>query len=75
MNEVKLLTYRQYASGWTTRLLFPAEVGILLLATACKLALGSTQLPIQCVPVALFLEVKRPGREADHSLTFIQWRG
>jgi len=29
--------------------------------------LGPTQPPIQWVPGALFLEVKRPGREADHS--------
>jgi hypothetical protein len=30
-------------------------------------ALGPTQLPIQWVPAALSPEVKRPGREADHS--------
>jgi hypothetical protein len=30
-------------------------------------ALGPTQLPIQWVPGALSLWVKRPGREADHS--------
>jgi hypothetical protein len=30
-------------------------------------ALGSTQPPIQCVPGAVSPEVKRPGREADHS--------
>jgi hypothetical protein len=30
-------------------------------------ALGPTQSPIQWVPGALSLEVKRPGREADHS--------
>jgi hypothetical protein len=29
--------------------------------------LGSTQLPIQCVPGALFPGVKQQGREADHS--------
>jgi hypothetical protein len=29
--------------------------------------LGPTQPPIQCVPEALYLEVKRPGREASHS--------
>jgi hypothetical protein len=32
------------------------------------MALGPTQLPIQWVPEALSLGVKRPGREADHSL-------
>jgi hypothetical protein len=31
------------------------------------MALGLTQPPIQWVPGALSLEVKRPGREADHS--------
>jgi hypothetical protein len=31
-------------------------------------ALGPTQPPIQWVPGALFLGVKRPGRETDHSL-------
>jgi hypothetical protein len=31
-------------------------------------ALGSTQSPIQWVPGILSLGVKRPGREADHSL-------
>jgi hypothetical protein len=30
-------------------------------------AVGSTQTPMQRVPGALSLEVKRPGREADHS--------
>jgi hypothetical protein len=32
-----------------------------------RLALGPTQLHIQWVAGALFLGVKRPGREADHS--------
>jgi hypothetical protein len=32
------------------------------------LALGSTQPPIQWVPVTLFLMVKQQGHEADHSL-------
>jgi hypothetical protein len=30
-------------------------------------ALGSTQPPIQLVPVALCPEVKRPGRKTDHT--------
>jgi hypothetical protein len=38
---------------------------IFLLTTASKPALGPTQLPIQWVPGALSLGVKRPGREAD----------
>jgi hypothetical protein len=38
-----------------------------LFVTASRLALGSTQLPIQWVPRILSLLVKRPVREADHS--------
>jgi hypothetical protein len=42
-------------------------LGIFLFATASKTALGPTQPPIQWVPGALSLGVKRSGREADHS--------
>jgi hypothetical protein len=35
--------------------------------TVSRTALGPTQPPIQWVPGALSLGVKRPGREADHS--------
>jgi hypothetical protein len=42
-------------------------VGIFLFTTASRTALGPTQPPIQWVLGALSLEVKRPGREADHS--------
>jgi hypothetical protein len=38
-----------------------------LFATASRPALGPTQPPIQWVPGAFTLRVKRPGREADHS--------
>jgi hypothetical protein len=38
-----------------------------LLTTVSKLALGPTQPPIQSVPGAISLGVKRPVREADHS--------
>jgi len=38
-----------------------------LFSTASRTALGPTQPPIQWVPGALSLGVKRPGREADHS--------
>jgi hypothetical protein len=38
---------------------------ILLFTTASRTALGPTQPPIQWVPEALSLGVKRPGREAD----------
>jgi hypothetical protein len=39
----------------------------MLNTTASRTALGPTQPPIQWVPGALSLVVKRPGREADHS--------
>jgi nitrate reductase cytochrome c-type subunit len=43
-------------------------VGIFLFATVFRPALGPTQAsPIQGIPGALSLEVKRPRREADHS--------
>jgi hypothetical protein len=41
-------------------------LGIFLFTTASRTALGPTQPPIQLVPGALSLGVKRPGREADH---------
>jgi hypothetical protein len=40
---------------------------IFLFTTASRTALGPAQPPIQWVPGALSLGVKRPGREADHS--------
>jgi hypothetical protein len=58
------------ATGWTIRILgFDSRwgLGIFLFTTASRTALGPTQPPIQWVPGALSLEVKRPGREADHS--------
>jgi hypothetical protein len=42
-------------------------LGIFLFTTASRPALGPTQPPIQWVPEALSLGVKRSGREADHS--------
>jgi hypothetical protein len=42
-------------------------LGIFLFTIASRTALGPTQAPIQWVPGALSLEVKRPGCEADHS--------
>jgi hypothetical protein len=43
------------------------DLGIFLSATASRTALGPTQPPIQWLPGALSLGVKRPGRETDHS--------
>jgi hypothetical protein len=46
---------------------FRRGLGIFLFTTASRTALGPTQPPIQWEPGALFMAVKRPGREADHS--------
>jgi hypothetical protein len=43
-------------------------LGIFLFTTTYRTDLGPTQHPIQWVQGALSLGVKRPGREADHSL-------
>jgi hypothetical protein len=58
------------ARGWTIGILgfdFRRGLGIFLFITASRTALGPTQSPIQWVPGALSLQVKRPGYEADHS--------
>jgi hypothetical protein len=44
-----------------------AEAGNFFFTTVSRPALGPTQPPIQWVPVAISLGVKRPGREADHT--------
>jgi hypothetical protein len=59
------------STGWTIGVLgFDSQLGlgIFLFTTASRTALEPTQPPIQWVPGALSLGVKRPGREADHSL-------
>jgi hypothetical protein len=54
---------------WGSRVRFLAGQGIFLFTTAVsRTTLGPTQPPTQWVPGALSLGVKRPGREADHSL-------
>jgi hypothetical protein len=45
-------------------------MGISLFATASRPALKSTQLPNQLLPGTLSPEVKRLGREADHSPSY-----
>jgi hypothetical protein len=50
-----------------SRVQFPAGAGIFLFTTMSRMALGPTQPPIQWVPGALSLGVKRLEREADHS--------
>jgi hypothetical protein len=56
--------------GWTVGVLgFDSrwELGIFLFTTKSRRALGPTQPPIEWVPGALSLGIKRPVREADHS--------
>jgi hypothetical protein len=43
------------------------KLGIFLFTTVSRPTLGPTQPPIQWIPGALSLGVKRPGREANHS--------
>jgi hypothetical protein len=51
----------RWATGWMIGVLgFDSWQGL-------GMALGPTQPPIQWVPGALSLGIKRPGREADHS--------
>jgi hypothetical protein len=50
-----------------SRVRFSAGLGIFLFTTASRTALEPTQPPVQWVPGALSLEVKRPERETDHS--------
>jgi hypothetical protein len=59
-----------FAKSWTIGVLgFDCwwAQGIFLFTTAPRTALGPTQPPIQWIPGALSLEIKRLGREADHS--------
>jgi hypothetical protein len=61
---------QRWATGWTIGVLgFYSRrgLGTFLFTTASRTALGPTQPPIQWVPGALSVGVKRPEREADHS--------
>jgi hypothetical protein len=55
----------EVAGGW--RRLHDEELRNLYTSTIYYSGLGPTGPPIQWVLGILFLEVKRPGREADHS--------
>jgi hypothetical protein len=46
---------------------FPAGDGNFFSTTASRTAMGPTQPPVQWVRGGLYLGIKRPGREADHS--------
>jgi hypothetical protein len=59
--------YRQKLRAGVLGSDFRRRLGIFLFTAESRTALGSTQPPIQWVPGALSLWVKRPGREADHS--------
>jgi hypothetical protein len=61
---------QRWATGWMTWVLgFDSrrKLGIFLFTAGSRTALGPTQPPIQWVPEAPSLGVKRPGREVDHS--------
>jgi hypothetical protein len=61
---------QRWATGWTIGVLgFDARwrLEIFLFTTASRTALEPTEPPIQWVPWALSLGVKRPGRETNHS--------
>jgi hypothetical protein len=65
--------YSALATGWTIGVLgfdFRRGLGIFLFTTASRTVLGLTHPPIQWVPGVIYLGVKRPGREADHSPPF-----
>jgi hypothetical protein len=67
---VRAQSVQRWATGWTIGVLgFDSRRGLgIFLTTASRTALGPTQPPIQWVPGALSLGVKRPGLEAVHSL-------
>jgi hypothetical protein len=58
---------QRWAMGWMIGVSSRQGLGIFLFTTASKPALGPTQPPIQWVPGALSLGVKRLGRESGHS--------
>jgi hypothetical protein len=65
--ELKLLRIGYMAAFLKIGFNFRRELGIFLFTTASRTALEPTQPPIQWVPGAFSLGIKRPGCEADHS--------
>jgi hypothetical protein len=59
--------YLRPATGWTIGVRFPAEAGNFSLRHHVQNGSGPAKPPMQWVPAAPSLGVKRPGREADHS--------
>jgi hypothetical protein len=59
---------QRWATGWMIGGFYSRQgLGTFFFTTASRPVLGPTQPPIQWVPGALFLGVKRPGCETDHS--------
>jgi hypothetical protein len=56
-----------WATSWMIEFRVTVRARNFFFTTASRLTLGPTQSPIQWVPGALSLGVKRPGREAGHS--------
>jgi hypothetical protein len=72
LRQSRAVIAQRLATGWMIGVLgFDSRrgLGIFLFTTASRTALGPTQPPIQWVPRALSLWVKRPGRKIDHSPT------
>jgi hypothetical protein len=60
--------YSDWATGWTTGVLFPVRQGFFLFSTASRPALGPAHSPIQWVRGGVLSpEVKPPELGADHS--------
>jgi hypothetical protein len=64
LHEAGDLGYGLDGRGFESR----QELGILLITTASRSALGPTQPHIQWVRGSISLVAKRPGREAGHSI-------